>query len=265
MGMGFYGEVWEAERDGQLFAVKKYHKTSLTPSELESKFLALVDRGLQHRNVMEYFGVGYIDLEDTYHFVVAMERADQNLASFMEVHKGQLVPEGKQLILTSVADGLAYLHSKHIIHRGLKPSNVLMTREGNLAISDYGNTLVRPILDVSADCRQENAVFRNYLPPEASEPEETHRESFDVFSFGHLSLYVILEEQPHPLKAPTFTENRKKKARSEVERRDKYFYKMICEVEGTVLEPLTEWTEKCLHDDEERRPHISDFKNLIRK
>lgn len=252
IGMGFYGEVSEAEHNGKMYAVKKYKK-SITP-DIQKKLMGLIRCELKHENVMTYCGVG--SLQNTCS-VLIMERAEQNLSSFIE-RSTALEPKNKLLILTGIANGLAYLHSKSIFHGDLKPPNILIVPEVTPKISDYGNTIVEPISSVCRDCRIEDAIYRNYLPQEAKETE-THKPSCDVFSFGHLSLYVILQKQPHPLKSYKLPDN---SARTEVQRREKYINEMRAVSSGYFIR-LVKWVERCLDDDEDERPQIANFSTSI--
>ena len=250
MGAGFYGEVWEVKHNGKSYAVKKYNEP-VTPPIL-AKLVALTK--LNDENLMAYCGIG--SLKNKCDTVVVMEKADLNLSSFIE-RNTDLELQKKLMVLTGIANGLVYLHSKEIVHCDLKPSNVLIIPESTTAkISDYGNALVKPISTVCADCRTEETIFRDYFPPEA-QLTETHKPSFDVFSFGHLSLYVVLQEQPHSLLKSRKCPN--KTARTEVQRREEYLNKMKIKVSSRMLD----WTNQCLHDEEEERPQMADFKHII--
>ena len=265
MGTGFYGDVWEAEHNGRYFAVKKYNKTLKTAKELEQKFLDLISLELEHENVMAYCGVGSIVLENTKHFVAVMERVEQNLVSYVFANRGALDPRKKLEILAGIASGLAYLHSRGRVHQDLIPTNVLVAPECKVKIADYGNVLVKPILTASAECRQEIAFFREYLPPEALENEDTEpKPSFDAFSFGHMSLLVVLETHPHPIKPPTYFVSGEYTPRTEVQRRGKFIDGVKVRVDGSELEPLTGWIEECLCDEEDQRPEIRDFNARLR-
>ena len=257
IGIGFYGEAWEAKHNSQFYAVKKY-KEPLTPDML-TKLVGLTE--LNHKNVTRYCGIG--SLEKECNTVVVMEKEDQNLSTFIEGNT-ELGPKKKLLILSGIAEGLAYLHSKEIVHCDLKPSNVLIIPESITAkISDYGNTFVKPMSTVCTECRSEHAISRDYLPPEAEETE-THKPSFDLFSFGHLSLYVVLQKQPHPLKGHTFPD---KTARTEVQRREDYIEKMERELRKDMAREISRdllyWTNQCLQDDEDERPQITQMLRIF--
>ena len=258
IGDGLYGQVWEARCNGKLYAVKKYTKS--TVHHVPQGLVDLINLNLKHENVVTYCGIGFGLFEGTRHFAVAMEKEEQDLPTFISENK-TLWPIKKLSILTGVANGLAYLHSKGIVHCDLRPSNVLVTPKSTVKISDYGNTCVVPISTACIECRLEDAICRDYFPPEAEEREK-HNISFDSFSFGHLSLYVVLQKHPHPLKRHNSVENGETITRTEVGRREEFIREMGEVVSGNVLEPLLPWTEQCLSDEEYERPQLANFEAL---
>jgi serine/threonine protein kinase len=241
IGRGLYGEVWEVEHKGGSFAAKDYR--SGLSEELKEMFMQKM-LSLKHKSIVRYFGV--CRMKDTNRFVVVMEKFPHSLKSLCQGQGGEkkeLQPETKLLILGQVADGLAYLHSHNIIHGDLVPTNILMLTvpEYMAKIADCGNSLVERISTACTKCRLAKPSLLDYLSPETV-AGDISKES-DVFSFGHLTLYVVLQHEPHPLLKSI--EKRKSITRSEVERRRKYFDEMCTNVRGNVLEPLVEWTKLC--------------------
>ena len=254
-----YGTVLGVEHKGSCYAAKEYHSGLIGSRELQEIFTQEM-LSLKHKNVVRYLGVCHI--KDTERSVIVMEKFPKNLESICrrnEEEKTELQPETKLSILSQVADGLAYLHSQGIIHCDLIPTNILLLTEPEYTakIADCGNSLVKPILDVRLEGRPEVAVARDYLSPEALEGEIIPE--IDVFSFGHLTVYVILQREPHPLKNPTYKPKGKRIARTEVERREDFFDEMSTKVPGSVLEPLMEWAKKCLSNEASERPAMAQF------
>ena len=265
LGTGLYGEVLEVDYKGETYAAKEYRTgfIIISAEELKTIFAEKLI-GLRHSNVVPYYGV--CNIMGTGRYVVVMEKLRTNLASFVDTatnkEKQEIEPQRKLSILRDVAKGLEHLHSQNpiIVHCDLKPCNVLLNAELTAKIADCGNSYVKPILKIK-EVRRDDRSYLDYLPPEAIDGEEFN-DRLDVFSFGHLSLYLIIQCEPRPL--PTiYKSNGIRKARSELERRQKY----IDEATGSanILHPLLGFSQQCLHDEAGKRPPITKFNCIFSK
>jgi serine/threonine protein kinase len=124
-----------------------------------------------------------------------MERLDGNLDDLIETVPN--IPLAlKRSILEDVSRGLLYLH-KHtpqIIHRDLTAKNVLLTSSFVAKITDFGNSRIvnlQPGQLARTLSRLPGTML--YMPPEALEASSRYGPSLDVFSFGHLALFVGLQ------------------------------------------------------------------------
>ena len=165
----------------------------------------------------------------------------------------------KLAILHDVASGLVYLHSHTpaIIHRDLTGKNVLLNSELTAKIADFGNAR---IMDLDAEATPETFTSLpgtlEYMPPEAQGGSPKYDPSLDVFSFGHLLLFTIIQAPVHPLLPSTYTDAEGLlHARSEVKRREVYLGK----AEQLLQEehPLVVLVKQCLHNYTARRPQTA--------
>lgn len=117
-------------------------------------------------------------------------------------------------VLRGVASGLAGIHARAVVHRDLKPGNVLLSDEGDpdttiVKISDFGiSTFVRENdvstmrLDDGPELTVTGAVIGtpHYMAPEAARGGKSAQPSADVFSFGVLAFEVLTGKRPfkHP-------------------------------------------------------------------
>ena len=252
LGCGSYGEVLEVKYEDMCYAAKKYYARYAEPGKLKEIFDK--ERGilskLNHANIVPYFGLCLLSTDGS--SVLVMERLETNLATFVEKRNPAL--ETRISIMRDVAHGLEYVHSQNpiIIHRDLTATNVLLTFDGTAKIADFGNARMVDITS-TPELLTSNPGTLDYMPPEALEGNE-YDDKLDVFSFGHLSIYAIIQHRPHPLLRPKY----KGRALSEVERRQKYIDEMKDKLKKDD-HPFLDIVKDCLDDEPEQRPAIKDI------
>lgn len=148
---------------------------------------------LNHPNITKFFGIWFIS--DVRLPLLVMELLDTSLAKYLDTND-HLPLVTKVSILTDVACGLEYLHGREpqpVIHRDLTANNVLLKSTPQLVakISDVGNS---HIID-HANNKTLTIVPGTlvYMPPEATEEQHEYDQSLDIFSFGHLALYTLIQ------------------------------------------------------------------------
>ena len=174
-----------------------------------------------------------------------------NLRTFLE--KGSLPLNRKFKMVHEVLQGLNHLHSLSIVHGGLNEKNVLLSSREVVKIADFGNSyLATPILPSAA-----KLPLLEYMPPEVMRRESCN-EKVDIFSLGHLTLYIMNQKKPLIL-GPTFEDEGKLIARSEVERRANHLERMALPLDGGDTHPLYEIVTKCLSNNKDSRPSCQDI------
>ena len=148
---------------------------------------------LCHPNITQFLGVCF--LPNCQLPVLLMERLDGSLDDLLETVPN--IPLAlKWSILEDVARGLLYLH-KHtpqIIHKDLTAKNVLLNSYFMAKITDLGNYHIvnlQPGQLVRTLSRLPGTLV--YMPPEALSASSRYGPSLDVFSFGHLALFTLLQ------------------------------------------------------------------------
>jgi hypothetical protein len=130
LGKGGLSHVFRAMRlkDGKTVAVKIPIRFDETTGKCFMKEIVAWE-GLRHPNIVEITEVNILPLP-----YVEMEYVRSGLADL----KTPLPPERAAEIVNGVADGLAYAHEQGIIHRDIKPQNILITPDGVPKITDWG-------------------------------------------------------------------------------------------------------------------------------
>ncbi|CAI8056611.1 LysM domain receptor-like kinase 10, partial [Geodia barretti] len=240
-----------AYRGTTMYAAKKYRhvdRATVLNHFGQDKFLCRI----QHPNLVAYCGVGSLAIDHSP--VVIMERMDMNLSTFLETNS--LPVEQKLKIISEVTKGLNHLHSLTpiIVHGDLNDKNVLISTRVVAKIADFGNNFIAPPELASAAQR----AALEYMPPEIIEGSNCN-EKVDIFSFGHLTIYVMNQCKPHPILGPTFRKGGELTARSEVERRANFLDEMKVQLDGGGTHPLFMMVTDCLDDDADQRPSCQDI------
>ena len=148
---------------------------------------------LRHPNITQFLGLCF--LPGTQLPLIVMERLETSLDDLLE-HMPNLPLSLKRSILEDVASGLLYLHKRQspIIHRDLTSRNVLLTSSLVAKITDMGNSRIvsmRPGQMAATLSKYPGTLV--YMPPEAQDSRHHYGPSLDIFSFGHLALYTIVQ------------------------------------------------------------------------
>uniref|UniRef100_A0A7S3LNE4 Protein kinase domain-containing protein n=1 Tax=Aplanochytrium stocchinoi TaxID=215587 RepID=A0A7S3LNE4_9STRA len=153
IGQGGFGIVLRADWNGTLVAVKKVGLTKETVlstdclSEISDEISLW--RELKHPNVVQLLGTAYSKNEGTLYFV--MELCDMSLHDYLYKRgSGKIFPLDTAWIcdfVSEIATGLGYLHQKNILHRDVKPKNVLLIERKDgvpkAKLCDFGMSLAK--------------------------------------------------------------------------------------------------------------------------
>lgn len=152
---------------------------------------------LSHPNIVTAF-----DADDVQgvHFLVMEYVNGQNLADYL-AERGRLeIPEAINYVLQT-AKGLEYAHGEGVVHRDIKPGNLLLDKRGVVKILDMGLASIREPREstegvVHADVTQANQLLGtfDYMPPEQAEDPRSVDHRADIYSLG-CTLYRLLTGQ----------------------------------------------------------------------
>ena len=270
-GSGAYGTVYKVTVKGVTCIAKRLHDILVDVTKVSSRERASIQRKfvaecallskLRHPNVVHFVGVHYGRSADDLSLV--MECLHTDLAEFLEGCTKEIPLSIKLSILLDVSYGLLYFHthSPPIIHRDLSANNILLTTDLRAKIADLGVAkLLDPQKHVAiAQTQAPGALY--YMPPEALQQNPVYDFKLDIFSFGHLTLYVAAEKFPsvHELSDEAMYAALQKSAVQIGKRKEAI--EQIGEEKHT-LYPLITW---CLQDRLERRPTTTELNNSLKE
>ena len=139
---------------------------------------------LNHPNIVQIYDVG----EDDGNFYIVMEFINGQTLKQLIKKRGKLsVPETVD-IMSQLTDGLAHAHDSYIIHRDIKPQNIMILDDGMVKITDFGIAMAIN----ASDLTQTNSVMGSvhYLPPEQASGKGSTIKS-DIYSLG-IMMYEML-------------------------------------------------------------------------
>lgn len=145
---------------------------------------ALSVSNLSHPNIVEVYDVG----EEDGNYYIVMEYIEGKTLKQLLQKRGALTLTEVIDIMSQLTDGLSHAHEAYIIHRDIKPQNIMIEDNGLIKITDFGIAMALN----STQLTQTNSVMGSvhYLPPEQANGKGSTIKS-DIYSLGIL-MYELL-------------------------------------------------------------------------
>ncbi len=189
IGSGGMADVYKAKchRLDRYVAIKILKQEFSSDKNFITKFRgeAQSAAGLSHPNIVSVYDVGD---DEGLHYIVMELVEGITLKKFIE-KKGRLEIKEAVGITIQIAQGMEAAHDNHIIHRDIKPQNIIISRDGKVKVADFGIAKA-----VSANTFTQDAIgSAHYLSPEQARGGYSDEKS-DIYSLG-VTLYEMLSGQ----------------------------------------------------------------------
>lgn len=186
VGTGGMADVYKAKchRLNRYVAIKVLKPEYSDDQTFVAKFRgeAQSAAGLSHPNIVNVYDVGD---DGNLHYIVMELVEGITLKSFIE-RKGKLEIKEAVGIAIQIAQGMEAAHANHIIHRDIKPQNIIISREGKVKVTDFGIAKA-----ASSNTITSNAMGSvHYISPEQARGGYSDEKS-DIYSLG-VTLYEML-------------------------------------------------------------------------
>ncbi len=208
IGQGGMGQVFKAVHEmlGRECAIKVLPLNKSTPEAIANFRREIRTQAqLDHTNLVRAYDAGE---DGNVHFLVVEFVPGTDLRRLVRT-KGHLDMQQAANVIKQAAEGLAHAHHSNLIHRDIKPGNILVTADGVAKLSDLG--LAGFLNDVEDPRAGKTVGTADYLSPEQIRSPLEITKSSDIYSLGCTLYYAVTGKVPYPGGTP------KSKARRHLE------------------------------------------------
>ncbi|CAF9914724.1 MAG: negative regulator of the PHO system [Gomphillus americanus] len=181
LGEGTYATVFKGRnrQTGELVALKEIHLDSEegTPSTAIREISLMKE--LKHENIVSLHDVIHTENK----LMLVFEYMDKDLKKYMDSRseRGNLDPATIKSFMYQLLKGIAFCHENRVLHRDLKPQNLLINTKGQLKLADFG--LARAF-GIPVNTFSNEVVTLWYRAPDVLLGSRTYNTSIDIWSAG---------------------------------------------------------------------------------
>lgn len=163
-------------------ASENHHKNMLMFKNLLQEYEII--QALQHHNIVKAFGFCFGD--ENHPPSILMQFYPYNLSDVID----ELNEIKRVCAIFEICLGMEAVHAAHLIHRNLKPENILIDKNGHIVVSDFGISCLVD-LDNQTQSRTVGVGTLKFMAPELLNESENYDNKVDVYSFGVIMFFVL--------------------------------------------------------------------------
>jgi serine/threonine protein kinase/tetratricopeptide (TPR) repeat protein len=199
LGQGGMGAVYKArDREVDREVALKVIRPELAghPDVLRRfKQELILARQVTHKNVVRIFDLGEAEGAK----FISMEYVDGRDLHSILGERGKLPPEEAMGIVEQICQGLEAAHAEGVVHRDLKPKNIILDKHGRVAVMDFGIARSRELSGLTQT--GDLVGTPEYMSPEQAKGEEIDSRS-DLFSLGIIFYELLIGKTPYAATTP---------------------------------------------------------------
>ncbi|XP_042165817.1 cyclin-dependent kinase 14 isoform X1 [Oncorhynchus tshawytscha] len=186
LGEGSYATVYKGKSkvNGKLVALKVIRLQEEEGTPFTAIREASLLKGLKHSNIVLLHDI--IHTKET--LTLVFEYVHTDLCQYMDRHPGGLHPDNVKLFLYQLLRGLSYIHQRYILHRDLKPQNLLISDTGELKLADFGLARAK---SVPSHTYSNEVVTLWYRPPDVLLGSTDYSTCLDMWGVGCIFIEMI--------------------------------------------------------------------------
>jgi tetratricopeptide (TPR) repeat protein len=205
IGKGGGGTVYRARSKaegpaGTVVALKVFHPELLEDENVFKRFQREAELGMKirHPNVVETYETGRVDIEGAPHHFLAMELIEGETLREMLIELGTLPEDLMYSVADQFLDALSAVHAEGMIHRDVKPENIVLTRNHELKLMDLG---VARLQQEGRDLTRAGEFVGSlaYASPEQFMDQDHVGPAADIYAFGVLLYEMATGTNPYDI------------------------------------------------------------------
>ncbi|XP_065566929.1 cyclin-dependent kinase 14-like isoform X2 [Artemia franciscana] len=193
LGEGSYATVFKGVSNltGQEVALKEIRLQEEEGAPFTAIREASLLRDLRHANIVTLHDIVHTKTSLT----LVFEYVAGDLSQYLEKHPGGLVANNVRLLLFQLLRGLAYCHHRKILHRDLKPQNLLLSSAGELKLADFGLARAQ---SVPSHTYSPEVVTLWYRPPDVLLGTTNYTATLDIWGTGCVFVEILTGHPAFP-------------------------------------------------------------------